>query len=268
MDFDPKAGDTTRPLVRWTIGPVSPEGRECLAESVRRWRCAYGGRLDMVVCHNGVADPCAIPAWLADLGVPLYAQRGDELAGMPRPPHPASGAAYRSATCVAWKLYPPRLRPDAHEIFLDSDCVVTRPLRVIEEFLDARDVVLTSPPVPFGVPGSFACYGRLAHLGHGEALGSHLFGLCPGFDLGARLPFAAIEHRWDNYLDEQGLVGVALQDGRRASIPRREISHDRRDGVGRAVMHFAGLNYLLPGKRAYWRAYLAARRAGVGGGVR
>jgi hypothetical protein len=230
-------GDSEKPLVRWTIGPVAPLGYDCLDESIRCWRLAYGDLCDLVICHNGPVDF----GRLAATGVSLHAQRGDELPGMSRPPNCAAGGKYRWATMGAWKLYPPRLRPGAHEIFLDNDVVVRRRIPEIDAFLAQRDFLL-------GLPGTdrekWACwgYGRLAKLGRAPVRNSGLFGLHPWFDLAAALPTHLLGHTWKEYLDEQGLIGIALQDRSLILIDRGKVGFTIKDGINRSVIHFLSLN--------------------------
>jgi hypothetical protein len=244
-----------RPLVRWTVGDVRPAGFATLAESVRCWTASYGDRCDRLICYNTLS-PAQVAAHLDPLGVPLYRQAGDELPAMPRPPVANwRRSTYPKGPAGAWKLCPPRARPQAHEIVMDNDCLVTRPLPQVDAFLAARDRVLCTEDIH--PHRDHRGYGRLARLAAGPAWNSGLYGLYPGFDLGAALPLGALGGRWGRYFDEQGLVGIALQREAKVIIPRRQVGYVLGEGLDRPVLHFVGVNHVA--RHPYWARYRAAR---------
>src|SRR5688572_12825908 len=102
-----------KPLARWTVGKVTNTGMEILRESVRVFGRIYP-EFDRVVCYNNVERPAGFDGlyeqMATDLPYPLLGPDADPGEGG----SPASG----------WKLCPPRLRPEAHELWLDNDIVV------------------------------------------------------------------------------------------------------------------------------------------------
>ena len=172
-----------KPLVRWTAGP--PRSRfddAILRRSIVNFRSLYGDRFDYVLCVNG-RDGLD----LGSLGVEIVMQVPFE--GAPEP----SG--------VAWKLYPPRIRPEAHEIFIDHDIVLVDRIGKIKAFLSSDDAFIYSQA--FSVEG---CYGSFRdRVPDGFRLNSGFFGLPPGFrfDLGS-------VRGWSEYFDEQGFVAAEL----------------------------------------------------------
>lgn len=172
-----------KPLIRWTVGP--PRSRfddAILRRSVLNFRALYGDRFDHVLCVNG-RDGLD----LADLGVEIIAQTSVE--GAPEP----SG--------VAWKLYPPRLRPDAHEIFIDHDIVFVERIGKIEAFLSSSDTFIYSQS--FSVDGRYGSF--RAQVPPGFRLNSGFFGVPPGFVF----DLSSVEG-WREYFDEQGFVASEL----------------------------------------------------------
>lgn len=102
---------------------------------------------------------------------------------------------------VAWKLYPPRLRPETHEIFIDHDVVLTKRLPQIDLFLSRADAFLYSES-----PSGARNYGRFdALVERGFRMNSGLFGVPPGF----RFDFSLVGE-WRDYFDEQGFVAASL----------------------------------------------------------
>lgn len=173
----------TRPLVRWTAGP--PRSRfddAILCRSILNFKSFYGDRFDYVLCING-RDGLDLDS----LSVEVVRQ--GHLAGVPPP------------WGVAWKLYPPRLRPYAHEIFIDHDVVLVDRLPQIEEFLSSNEAFLyTQSFWPDGLYGSFK-----DQIPEGFGLNSGLFGLPPGFSF----DLSSVKE-WVDDLDEQGFVASQM----------------------------------------------------------
>lgn len=172
-----------KPIVRWTVGPPRSKFDDLiLRRSISNFRSIYGDIFDYVACLNGRPS-----SGLESLGVELFVQ--EPVRGMPGPRH------------VAWKLYPPRLRPESHEIFIDHDVVILERIRKVDELLSSVDAFMCSSSSP---PNRN--YGRFDLLiGEGFHLNSGLFGLPPhfNFDFG-------LVGEWSDYFDEQGFVAASL----------------------------------------------------------
>lgn len=194
--------DTIKPLVRWTIGPVNPAGFKSLKLSISFFKKIYKGLFDYVICHNTLNNEQL--DLLASLETDLFEQ-GPE-AGM----FPPLG--------VAWKLYPPRLRKDAHEIFIDNDLIVLKQLPQIEKFLSTSDTfIYTESPNRF--------YGQYKYqVPEHFKMNSGLFGLPPRFDLKKEImetskPF----QRWTDKYDEQGLLATIFSKVATIQIPLSDM---------------------------------------------
>ena len=106
---------SSRPFVRWTIGRVHPCGWEVLLHSLDIFPRLYP-EFDMIVCHNNLEiDELKT---LSTANVVLHEQKQDQL------PYPVG--------TTGWKLLPPRLRLDAHELWLDNDVVLCNRLPAID----------------------------------------------------------------------------------------------------------------------------------------
>lgn len=172
-----------KPLVRWTVGPSgSPYDDFILRRSICNFRRIYGGLFDYVVCFNGRTR-----SELDGLDVDLIEQKPVE--GMPEPHG------------VAWKLYPPRLRPEAHELFMDHDVVLVQRITQIDRFLSLPDAFIYSESPP-----DSRNYGKFDRaVREGFRLNSGLFGVPPGF----QFDFSEVGS-WQGYFDEQGFVAASL----------------------------------------------------------
>lgn len=215
-----------KPLVRWTIGgDIHRAGFDILKKSVRSFISLYKNQFDYVVCYNNFK-------WedeLKDLNVFLYKQFHCE--EMEYKPHG-----------VAWKLYPPRLRENSHEIFIDNDVLFHSKSESIDEFLKSTDLTVISTGVKIN-------YGKYINLvpDFSVPANSGVFGLPPKF------PFRYLikkyqnndkNRQWEDYFDEQGLVACCLLNHySNKIIPMSEISFCGLDlFFSTSAYHFAGAN--------------------------
>lgn len=233
----------TKPLVRWTFGPHCEEGFHCLERSVKSWHEVFGDHFDCVICYNGLS-PKQIRN-LKSLQVPIIDQR-QYTNSIKLPPWDTT-----------WKLYPPRLRLGAHEVFIDNDLVVYSQLPTMTRFLDRDDLcICTQAHARF--------YGRYRSWApSGKDINSGLFGLCPNFDLQTTIDrFLKLypRLRWDDHCDDEGMLAFLFSKRPFELIPLKDIWACNPNamfapyGLGRFGTHFVSLN---GGSSKYWRRYLA-----------
>jgi len=195
-----------KPLIRWTIGPVHRLGFEALEYSTKYLKKIYGDQFDYLICHNQ-QSPNRLEC-IKKLGIPLYEQTC-EIPGM----WPIDGKFH-----TGWKLYPPRLRQDAHEIVIDNDVIIFKRLKVIDRFLESNKVLFTS--------------GRFRNLGpyeedvpKGMMFNSGIIGFPPGFDF-TSMVLEKMSHGngWsDNYFEEQGIIASILTNQDFIEIPNQTV---------------------------------------------
>ena len=176
-----------KPLVRWTIGPCLPEGTHCLQLSIKLWKSHYGDTCDYVVCANGFNPDVEIPVVRAE-------NYRDTLPLLPQGP--------------AWKLYPPRMRMNSHEIIIDNDLLLFEPHPMIEEFLNSNRTLTTEI--------YRRDYGSFDHLVPSDKLiNSGIIGLPPGFDFEEKLRCVIRKvnlQEWQTHFCEQGAVAAVLEN--------------------------------------------------------
>lgn len=98
----------------------------------------------------------------------------------------------------AWKLYPPRINPEVHEIFMDHDLVVWDRLVCMDDFLNNNDFFLK-------IRGP-RLYGRFENQVKKEFfLNSGLFGLPPRFEFDLKMVDC-----WREYFDDQGFIASQI----------------------------------------------------------
>jgi hypothetical protein len=216
-----------KPLVRWTLGPCHPDGIRCLCLSIAKFQKLYDA--EIVICFNCV--PELIPEELKRYRL-IDQNRYSDLT-LPKP------------IGVAWKLYPPRLAPDRHELFIDNDLILADPVPQLEAFFTGDHTLLLEE--------TGRTYGRFeSHVPQGFCINSGLFGLPPGFDLRRFIDFyvtddweqnAIGEHAKSITWDEQGLVALALLSYARYNlIPKEVVSNCEHELIQAKGFHFIGLN--------------------------
>ena len=176
-----------RPLWRWTICDVAKLGWEIFIESVRHAPKVYP-EFDFVICYNNLMEDRL--ASLQKYSIPLLAQ--DE--SMSVVPH------YEVKVCkdFAWKIIPPRLRIEAHELWVDNDLVIRDRIPAIDDWLAINTGIISK--------GFSSCYGRFADkIDPDVDCCAGFFGLPPHFDFGAWIIEACKGEPLVEF-DEQGLV--------------------------------------------------------------
>lgn len=184
-----------RPLWRWTIGDVSDVGWEILAESIWQARKVYS-EFDFVICHNNL-DEHKIQR-LLKFGIPLFDQDKAVTSYVYED-------QYKYGTDYSWKLVPPRLRADSHELWVDNDLVIRDRIPALDDWLHSDSAIISASRD--GIPR----YGRYTELiDRSISCCAGFFGLPPNFNFEGK-----ISELCDSPLveyDEQGLVTKIVTD--------------------------------------------------------
>jgi len=231
-----------RPLARWTIGPVSKSGMDVLRESVFRFEEVYP-EFETIVCYNNI-DEVKIGSCKAG----LYKQSTNEvdypLTSFDDPLLDVEEPLRRAGMAGSgWKLSPPRLRLEAHELWMDNDIVISSRLPEIDDWLNQSDAGIISE----GRHRIFGVYEDLvpSHL----RICAGFFGVPPNFDLhqsvvdlcNLRLKGKSLGH-----YDEQGLVAAIVTNMDNFIVVSQEhltIVEDREHLPDEFMgIHFVGVN--------------------------
>ncbi len=228
-----------RPLLRWTIGPTQPLGLKILIESVKMAELSMPG-FDKVICYNNIS-----PEPFENLGVSLHRQTQDQFPlTLTQAPYP--GARLGSG----WKLCPPRLRPDGHELWVDNDIVIEKPMPSVESWL-ARDATIIAE-------GWYGFYGVYDDLVRPYKVCAGLFGLPPGLDFWDAILKIARQDQVGGW-DEQGMTAaVCTMYHDCIVVPMTELSNCEKEFVGGACgYHFVEANRSK--RHTSWEAYTRRR---------
>lgn len=215
-----------KPLVKWTIGPTNPQGYESLEFSISSFQKFYDA--EIIICHNCPA--ANLPSVIKNFE--LIDQRKLSLSG----PKPIG---------VAWKLYPPRIDINRHELSVDNDLILNQKIDEIENFFTSDSTLL--------LEDNSRTYGRFeSHVPLGFQINSGLYGMPPGFDLEPYIKFYAgkewqknafAQYDSSETFDEQGLIALALLNYTRyVIISNKSITNcENQLNIGQGC-HFIGLN--------------------------
>lgn len=218
------------PIIRWTITQTNKLALHCLFESIKSWKSLYGESFEYYVCYNNVNEE--ILSYIKKLNVNILDQY-----------------IYKSTLKIApfdtaWKLYPPRIRLNSHEIFIDNDLIVYKHLPCVEEFLKSKDMFLIT-----AAHGRF--YGIWDFLVPKDFpnVNSGFFAIPPKFDLQKSINNAFTlfpDKTWQTHFDEEGIIAAIIKNKNRVIIPMDEIyvANPKMSEyqLGKAGTHFAGLN--------------------------
>jgi hypothetical protein len=218
-----------KPLFRWTVGKLKDIGMDMLRCSVASFRRLYP-EFDFIVCFNLLTDDQKCQ--LAGLEIEPFNQNSliDYFPNYP----PA---------CGSWKFYPPRLRPDAHEIFLDNDIILLDRLDEIDQFLASSNKTIVSESRNRRLYGKYD--GRVPD---GVLVNSGLFGVPPHYPLEDRLRWFMGKDAtpgWSGFFDEQGLVAALLTQQDHVTVPLKHlqiITPDMNVRFDCQGLHFCGAN--------------------------
>jgi len=214
-----------KPIARWTIGNTSAAGYECLQLSIKSFLKFYDA--EVVICHNCPENNLpTMPFRLIDQQI-------------------ISEKSKIKPTGVSWKLYPPRIDINRHEIVIDNDIIFMDQIPEIDAFLKNDCTLL--------LEGDSRTYGRFErYVPEGYQINSGIFGMPPRFDLHKYVDFycrsdweinAFGQHKESKTFDEQGLVALALLNYHKyAIIPSTSVTNCERELVMAKAMHFIGLN--------------------------
>lgn len=215
-----------KPLMRWTIGNSTPLGMQVLAHSVRSATRLYGDVFDFVICHNFLAP--GDYDLIASLGVPLHEQHQSQM-----PLQVVSPKEVGSRQGSGWKLCPPRLRPEAHELWLDNDIVICRRLDDIDHWLQSDATIVSE--------GLGRLFGRYAPLIPDHMrLCAGFFGVPPGYDLSALMSALATFQPLVEW-DEQGLTCACLVAHPHCIVTQQVVICETKSADAPAL-HFVGVN--------------------------
>jgi hypothetical protein len=221
-----------KPVVRWVVGACNPLGYDVLYESIINFKKIYKDKFLYCICYNSrqIHNKLKKSFNCVDR---VFNQRKLKNALTYNPeikkgPH--------------WKLYPPRIFKNQHELILDNDIIVYEKIEQIEEFLSNEDIFITTRAIRRSYNKKYD-----NHIKQGFNINTGLVGLPPNFDYEQEILkiMKNAKEEWSNHFDEQTLVARILQNKKTIVIPFEILSSCcslTRFAIGKKGTHFIGAN--------------------------
>ena len=193
-----------KPLIRFTLGPVKSWGLRILRKSLNNLKELYK-ECDFIVCYNQI-DRNKL-SFLE--GVELYDQNDFKKSD-------------NKPKLEAWKLYPPRLRLNAHELVIDNDLLIQGRVPEIDRFLKEHNTLLLQGT---GIKRYYGKYDPL--IPEGYVINSGIYGMPPDFDFASlvkQFQFGEwMQDRENGLFDDQGIIAASLLNKDTIIIPKTSI---------------------------------------------
>jgi len=146
-----------------------------------------------------------------------------------------------------WKLYPPRINKETHEIFIDNDLIIYKRIPLVDFFLQQKDLFIISE----AYQRSYGFYTDVVKKGF--VVNTGFFGVPPNYDFANDLnnSLKYWEPSSDNveedlvkngYFDEQGLVAFIFQNKKTKIINLDQIGIYKNKTKGICGTHYIGIN--------------------------
>ena len=213
-------------IVRWTIGNCSEEGVECLRESICKFIEIYNDQFDYFICYNNIEKEKLV--WSKKINIKLIDQKKYANSLKIKP--------YDKNPC--WKLYPPRLRINSYEIFIDNDLIIYKKIN-LDEFIKSNIFFITQ--------ALKKNYGSLENFVKNKYnLNTGFFGIPKNFDLKKQINkiIKKYELNWDtSHFEEQGVISYIISNNKHEIINLEKIYVSFEDyQLAKNGFHFVGLN--------------------------
>ena len=222
-----KIDKESKPLIRITLGRTSKDGYEITYYNFKSLVKCYGTeKFDYCLCHNNINDKrlSLIEKRFQNVKSPIrfYKQNNADLPLPIRFSNNIDATVHHNISAGSfWKICPPRLRDDSHEIIIDNDIVFLRALPEIEKFLNSNlPMTLEDSSIHMGF------YEHTRDFNKELTLNSGVIGLPPKYNFEKKilnLWNLTKPNRGLNGGDEQGLLTSILSKGDHILIPRSHI---------------------------------------------
>lgn len=208
-----------KPLFRWVVGDVNSEGFCVLYQAVKNVLKLYKDKFDFLICSNAAKKSSKIKLQEISkkFGIKIYQQSWLQL---PLEESLILQTPDRIRQGTFWKLCPPRMRINSHEIICDNDLIFVNPINTILEFLEGNSVLMMKEDA--------FCVGKYFELfKENENYNSGLYGMPPGYDFEKELKSTWLETKYNHLIwrDEQGLVTGTLKKHNHLTIKADDIIH-------------------------------------------
>jgi hypothetical protein len=201
-----------KPIIRWTVGSVEKSGYEILNYSIKNIIKLYSTNFDYFVCYNDV-NLKEINKLKTKYKINFLEQNWEDCPIDLSEPKNFDQITKQKLNGSFWKICPPRLSIDTHEIILDNDLIFLKKPKIIESFLSTNNKNLIIKDSNSNTKQTLGKYDKLFE-NKKQGYNSGAIGLFPGYDFNRHIitnyNLIATDKKHLSYADEQGLLMYTL----------------------------------------------------------
>lgn len=227
------------------MGKTSKEGFDCLKYSIKKFKYLYKDYdIEYFICYNDIEKEK-----FCEFKNINIINKKDFIESLPTYPP-------KKMCLPAWKLYPPRLDKNSHEIIIDNDLILIKKPNLIDEFFQSDSLIVTTESLIRSYSGTLE-----NHIPENFNINTGLICLPPEFDFKKKLSDCIEEFNlnWKNHFDEQTLIAYIFSKYSNLSIIKLSdiyVCHSdyKNSNFG---FHFTGINY---GNKKHWDSFLSNQK--------
>lgn len=243
-----------KPLIRYTIGGKSTSDLsiKILNTSIKKIQKIFKDKVDYAICYNNLSIEFIKKIYNTFRNRFYKIEIINQSKFRKSLPYNPIG--------VSWKLYPPRLRKNAHEIFIDNDIIIERLPNEVSCFLKEDNSFFFTEGLNKNNFGNFQYWENNVKFNSG------FFGLPPNFDFSNFLIEKMKKQmqnfnqfKWIDHYDEQGIVGCIILEQKNIKEIKLDcvgIFENNKITKGLCGYHFVKSNI---GKNTSWIDYINQR---------
>lgn len=232
----------SKPVLRWVVGDCHELGIKTLLFSIKNIKKIYQNNFYYCICFNSINVSKTLKQCFEE--VDLVINQNNFFQSLSYSPYVKKGPH--------WKLYPPRICKNQHEIIIDNDIVIYDKIQEIEDFLSQKNIFITTAAIKRSYSNQF---GNIVSKNFN--INSGLVGLPPLYDYKKEIEDVLIKGsgKWRHHFDEQTVVAAILQKNNSKIIPFKTISaccNITKFILGEKGTHFLGVN---KGFDVWWKEF-------------
>jgi hypothetical protein len=201
-----------KPIIRWTIGnALTNSSYEILSNSIKNIIKLYKNEFEYFVCYNDVNVEETNKIKKKFKKVNFLEQKWDDCPLALEKPDETNALTNQKLNGSFWKICPPRLNKNTHEIILDNDLIFIKKPRIIQKFLLEKNKNLIIEDSNTNIEQTLGSYAGLL-TNKKQGYNSGIIGLSPNYDFKKEIikNFQANNKKKLDYAEEQGLLMYTL----------------------------------------------------------
>jgi hypothetical protein len=170
-----------KPVIRWTVGGSNSNGYKILSNSIRNIINLYSDRFEYFVCYNDV-DINKIKELEKKFNNVIFIEQSWRDCPIKIKKPKSTNKHKQKINGSFWKICPPRMSPNTHEIILDNDLIFLKKPKILEKFLSSnRNFIIKDSKIYLG------SFHDPIYKKNKKGYNSGVIGLAPGYDFSSEI---------------------------------------------------------------------------------